>query len=93
MTPLYQIVDSDHPHIQTRQAEAHDLAEHLLAHPFWNRSVRPTLSAIHPIDDPVPPRDGIQESANRVYLPPGLPAQLMLGLQSIIDGWVMNKDE
>jgi hypothetical protein len=92
MQALYQIADGERPCIQTRQAEAHELAEHLLLHPFWRSSVRPILSASDFIGDELPPRDGIAESADKVYLPPGLSPQLLVGLQSIIDGWVASRN-
>ena len=91
MKALYQIVDAERPFIWVRQAEAHDLAEHLLLHPFWRRSVRPALSASIPADVDPPPRDGIEESADTVYLPRGFPQELVVALQSIIDGWVISK--
>jgi hypothetical protein len=91
MKPLYQITDSDRPCIQVRQAESHDLAEHLLQHPFWRGSVRTALSSPDATDGDPPPRDGIEESADRVYLPRGIPPRLLVGLQSIVDGWVSTK--
>ena len=75
--------------IWTRQAEAHDLSEHLYHHPFWRGSVRPTLE--FPMDDGPPPRDGIEESADKVCLPPGISPRLLVGLQGIVDGWVTTK--
>ena len=93
MKALYQIVDADRPYIWTRQAEANALAEHLLQHPFWLGSVRPVLSAYIAIDENPPPRDGIEESANRVYLPRGVPRECLVVLQSIVDGWVTGKGD
>ncbi len=89
MNALYQIDGAERPCIWVRQAEAHELAEHLLQHPFWRSSVRPVLSAYISLEQT--PRDGIEESANRVCLPRGIPPHLIIGLQSIVDGWVMNK--
>jgi hypothetical protein len=45
------------------------------------------------MDGDPPPRDGIEESANRVDLPRGFPEELLVGLQSIVDGWVTNKGD
>jgi hypothetical protein len=91
MRALYQIIVEARPYICVRQAESHSLAEHILAHPYWQKTVRPTLSAYFPVDQPLPPRDGIEESADRVYLPAGVPDSALVALQSIVDGWVMNK--
>jgi hypothetical protein len=88
---LYQICDSERPFIWTRQAEAHGLALYLFQHPFWSNSVRPTLSAILSLEHTPPPMDGIEESADRVYLPAGMSPRLLVGLQSIVDGWVTNQ--
>jgi hypothetical protein len=93
MRPLYQIVVDDRPYICVRQAESHSLAQHILDHPFWQKSVRPPLSAHFPGEAELPPRDGIEESADTVYLPAGVPASAMVALQSIVDGWVMNKGD
>jgi len=93
MKALYQILEAERPYIWVRQAEAHALAEHLLHHPFWQSSVRPILSAYESVDEDPPPRDGIEESADRVTLPRGVPPQMLVGLQSIVDGWVMNKGD
>ena len=90
MKALYQICDSERPFIWVRQAQAHELALYLLQHPFWSASVRPTLSAFLPVEDDLPPMDGIEESADRVYLPAGMSPRLLVGLQSIVDGWVTN---
>jgi hypothetical protein len=92
MNALYQVVSAGRCYIWVRQAEAHDLAEHLLKHPFWQNSVRPSLAASISSDGNRPPRDGIEESSNRVFLPPGIPEKLLIGLQSIVDGWVTTKD-
>jgi len=89
MKALYQIVGSERPFIWTRPAEAHELAEHLYLHPFWRSSVRPSLAAS--MDGSWPPRDGIEESADKVYLPAGISPRLLVGLQGIVDGWVTNK--
>ena len=91
MRALYQIIIEARPYICTRQAEAHSLGQHILDHPYWQKTVRPSLSAYFPPDRPFPPRDGIEESADKVYLPAGLPATALVTLQSIVDGWVMNK--
>ena len=93
MKALYQICEADRLFIWTRQAEAHELSEHLLASAFWQRSVRPALSASDSLDGDLPPRDGIEESADRVYLPRGVPPRLLVGLQSIVDGWVTTKGD
>ena len=93
MRALYQISDSERPCIWVRQAEAHDLAEHLLHHPFWRGSVRPALSALDTVDEDLPPRDGILEGADRVFLPLGVPPRLLVGLQSIVDGWVASRGD
>jgi hypothetical protein len=93
MKPLYQIVDSERPYICVRQAEAHELAQHLLLHPFWKRSVRPSLPEHFLTNKGAPPRDGIEESADTVYLPPGVPQHVLVGLQSIVDGWVTGRGE
>jgi hypothetical protein len=89
MEALYQIVGSEHPFIWTRQAEAHELAEHLYLHPFWRGSVRPSLPVS--MDGSSPPRDGLEESADKVYLPTGISPRLLVGLQGIVDGWVTTK--
>lgn len=88
---LYQIFDGDRPYIWVRQAEAHALAQHLFLHSFWRGSVRPLLPESFSADGSPSPRDGIEESADTVYLPSGFPRDLLVGLQSIVDGWVMNK--
>jgi len=93
MKALYQICDAEPPCIWVRQAEAHALAEHLLHHPFWRTRVRPSLAISASMDGDPPPRDGIEESANRVDLPRGFPEELLVGLQSIVDGWVTNKGD
>ena len=93
MKPLYQILVDVRPCICVRQAESHSLAEHILEHPYWKNSVSPSLSACFPVDDELPPRDGIEESANKVYLPAGVPDSALIALQSIVDGWVMNKGD
>jgi len=93
MYALYQILVESRPYICARQAESHSLAEHILEHPYWQKSVRPSLSAYFPVDQELPPRDGIEESANKVYLPAGVPDSALVTLQSIVDGWVMNKEE
>jgi hypothetical protein len=93
MQALYQIVDSERPYIWTRQAEAHELAQHLYLHPFWSGSVHPLLPESDSADGIPPSRDGILESADRVYLPPGIPRGLLVPLQSIVDGWVTNKGD
>ena len=93
MKALYQICDAERPYIWVRQAEAHDLSQHLLLHPFWRGSVRPALPVPMSSDGNPPPRDGIEESADRVYLPHGIPQSLLVGLQSIVDGWVTTKGD
>lgn len=93
MKALYQIFEADRPHIRVRQAEAHELAGYLLQHPFWRGSVRPVLAESLSADADPPPRDGIEESADTVYLPRGVPPKLLIGLQSIVDGWVTNKGD
>jgi hypothetical protein len=93
MRPLYQILVDNRPCICVRQAESHSLAEHILEHPFWQKNVRPSVSAYFPVDDELPPRDGIEESADKVYLPASVPASALVTLQSIVDGWVMNKGD
>jgi hypothetical protein len=65
-----------------------------LAAPACSRwTYRPTLSAYFLVEDPLPPRDGIEESADTVYLPAGVPETALVALQSIVDGWVMNKGD
>jgi hypothetical protein len=93
MRTLYQIIVEARPYICVRQAESHSLAEHILEHPYWQKTVRPILSAYFPTADPLPPRDGIEESADKVYLPAGVPDTALVALQSIVDGWVMNKGD
>ena len=93
MKALYQICDSERPFIWVRQAEAHELALHLFGHPYWSSSVRPTLLAVLSMEDNPPPMDGIEESADRVYLPAGVSPRLLVGLQSIVDGWVANQHQ
>jgi hypothetical protein len=93
MFALYQITVAARTFITVRQAESHSLAEHILEHPYWQKSVRPSLSAYFPLDEALPPRDGIEESANKVYLPAGVPDTALVTLQSIVDGWVMNKGD
>ena len=93
MRALYQIIVEARPYICVRQAESHSLAEHILEHPYWQKTVRPTLSAYFPIEEQLPPRDGIEESADKVYLPSGVPESWLVVLQSIVDGWVMNKGD
>jgi hypothetical protein len=90
---LYQIFDSDRPYIWVRQAEAHELAQHLFLHPFWRSTVHPSLPASVSMDGNPPPRDGILESTDRVYLPSGVPQAVLVGLQSIVDGWVISKGD
>ena len=93
MRALYQIILEARPYICVRQAEAHSLAQHILEHPYWQKTVRPTLSAYFPVEGPLPLRDGIEESADKVYLPTGVPETSLVTLQSIVDGWVMNKGD
>jgi len=93
MKPLYQILVDVRPCICVRQAESHSLAEHILEHSYWQNIVRPSLSAYFPVHDKLPARDGIEESADKVYLPAGVPASALVTLQSIVDGWVMNKGD
>jgi hypothetical protein len=93
MRALYQVVVADRTFICVRQAESHSLAEHILEHPYWQKTVRPSLSAHFPVDKELPPRDGIEESADKVYLPAGVPESALIALQSIVDGWVMNKGD
>jgi hypothetical protein len=91
MRALYQIIVEARPYICVRQAEAHSLGQHILEHPYWQKTVRPSLSAYFPAEDPLPPRDGIEESADKVYLPAGVPDTALVALQSVVDGWVINK--
>jgi len=91
MQALYQIIVEPRPYICVRQAESHSLGQHILEHPYWQKTVRPVLFANFPVEDEFPPRDGIEESADKVYLPAGVPDTALVALQSIVDGWVMNK--
>jgi hypothetical protein len=93
MRALYQIFVEVRPYICVRQAESHSLAQHLLEHPYWRDTVRPSLSANSLVEDQLPLRDGIEESADKVYLPSGVPESALVVLQSIVDGWVMNKGD
>jgi hypothetical protein len=93
MRALYQIIVELRPYICVRQAESHSLAQHILEHPYWQKTVRPCLSASFSVEDELPNRDGIEESADKVYLPPGVPDTALVTLQSIVDGWVMNKGD
>ncbi len=93
MRALYQIIVEVRPYICVRRAESHSLAQHLLEHPYWQDTVRPSLSGNSLVDDQLPLRDGIEESADKVYLPSGVPESALVVLQSIVDGWVMNKGD